>query len=112
MHCGIYVSDNYDALEYPLLFTDNEKANPKFFARTKFPLSQRLMFSNFHEICQLTKTKDEDWRKNRVGSEFNPCPTRFMEDYKCPFDECDPDKCAIHWSLCVQNRISYRYIFV
>ena len=97
---SIIFSDKYSTLEYPLLFTDNEKANPKFFARTKFPGAKRLIFSNFREICQLTKTDDADWKKNKLGSEYNPCPSPLMEDYKCPYDGCNEGKCNIHWSLC------------
>ena len=97
---NIWFSDNYSTLEYPLLFTDNEKANPKFFARTKFPGAKRLIFSNFREICQMTKTDDADWKKNKLGSEYNPCPSTLMEEYTCPYDGCNDEKCNIHWSLC------------
>ena len=96
----IRFSDAYDTLEYPLLFTDNDKANPKFFARTVFPGAKRLIFSNFREICSLTKTKDQEWKKNNLGPEYSPCPSSLMEEYACPVNGCNEEKCAIHWSLC------------
>ena len=82
------------------MFTDNDKANPKFFARTKFPGARRLTFTNFRELCSLTKTEDEVWTQNNLGTEYSPCPSTLMKEYSCPIEGCDPKKCAIHWSLC------------
>ena len=95
-----FFSDAYDKLEYPLLFTDNAKANPKFFARTKFVGKHNKMFTDFHELCNLAKKEDEFWKKNKLGSAYSPCPSSLMADYKCPIKECEQEKCAIHWSLC------------
>jgi len=91
--------ESFDTLTYPLTFTDNDKANPRFFARTKLPGQFRLSFIDFRKLCQMTQTGDDVWVKNDLGPDYNPCPPELM-DYSCPVDGCDQDKCSIHWSLC------------
>ena len=96
----IYFTEKYDEFEYPLLFTDNDKANPKFFARTNLPGSHRLVCTNFRELCNWAQAEDQFWIRNDLGPEYTPCPSALMEPYSCPIEGCDPEKCAIHWSLC------------
>ena len=91
---------NLDTLQYPLLFTDNDKANPRFFARTRLQGARRLSFHTLRDICQNTKIEEEQWIKNDLGEQYNPCPTELMKEYTCPIDGCSEDKCAIHWTLC------------
>ena len=95
-----FFSETYDELEYPLLFTNNGNANPKFFARTKFVGEHNKMFTDFHELCNLAQTEDDFWTRNDLGSDYNPCPSTLMEEYSCPIEDCNQEKCAIHWSLC------------
>lgn len=91
---------NLDTLQYPLLFTDNDKANPRFFARTRLQGARRLSFHTLRDICQGTKIEEEQWIKNDLGDQYNPCPTELMKEYTCPIDGCSEDRCAIHWTLC------------
>ena len=92
--------EEFDELSFPLAFTDNNKANPRFFARTALGGDLRLDFTTLREICNNTKLHDNQWIQNGLGVEYNPCPIMLMEEYTCPIDGCDMDKCAIHWTLC------------
>ena len=92
--------ENFNELSFPLIFTDNNKANPRFFARTALGGDLRLDFTTLREICNNTKLHDNQWIQNGLGVEYNPCPSMLMEEYTCPIDGCDMDKCAIHWTLC------------
>ena len=100
IHFCIFFAANLDTLHYPLLFTDNDKANPRFFARTRLQGARRLSFHTLRDICQNTKIEEEQWIKNDLGDQYNPCPTELMKEYTCPVDGCSEDKCAIHWTLC------------
>ena len=100
IHFCIFFAANLDTLQYPLLFTDNDKANPRFFARTRLQGARRLSFHTLRDICQNTKIEEEQWIKNDLGEQYNPCPTELMKEYTCPIDGCSEDKCAIHWTLC------------
>ena len=99
-----------------MMFTDNDKADPKMYARNDDGLKKT--YTTFRGICKdrkknaeaikkewLAKANKEKWfpktiKETWFAKDYEPCPSDLMAPATCPIEGCDEYKCSIHWTLC------------